>query len=398
MRITHVDLAVVDLDGAADFYGRVLGLPVQQAVGRAEVTIGASTLRLAQLAPGGDAGTHHLAFTVAAHRFVEAKAWIAARTRVLSSGDDDEFEWSSLWNSRSVYVEGGDGGVLELIARRDLDHEDAESTGPSPAFSASELLGIGEVGIAVPDVARAVEAITATGITPYGAPGERFAAMGDTAGVVILVREGRPWFPTELRVARDRPIRVTAATAGPSAVVPLGESSELVLEHRAATVDVRPTTDADWRRVRAIRLEMLADTPIAFGETLETARARGEADWRRRAARGNGDGVVYFAAVDRSTGAFVGTAGGIADAATGTIHTLVGVYVNPAYRGAAAGVTDALLSAVEDWAGGAVVLYVHELNARAIACYRRRGYEPTGHSVPYVLDSAARELEMRRSG
>jgi ribosomal protein S18 acetylase RimI-like enzyme len=55
---------------------------------------------------------------------------------------------------------------------------------------------------------------------------------------------------------------------------------------------------------------------------------------------------------------------------------------------------------VEDWArgeGNALTLLVHEDNDRAIAFYRRRGYELTGRTVPYNLDPSKNELEMRRT-
>ena len=42
--------------------------------------------------------------------------------------------------------------------------------------------------------------------------------------------------------------------------------------------------ERDWAHLRALRLEMLADTPLAFLETLDDARAEPESQWRARAA------------------------------------------------------------------------------------------------------------------
>jgi ribosomal protein S18 acetylase RimI-like enzyme len=75
------------------------------------------------------------------------------------------------------------------------------------------------------------------------------------------------------------------------------------------------------------------------------------------------------------------------------------VYVAPSHRGRDAGVADALLDAVEDWArtvSGTLRLTVHEDNRRAQAFYGRRGYRFTGRTSPYALDETRRELEMRR--
>ena len=56
---------------------------------------------------------------------------------------------------------------------------------------------------------------------------------------------------------------------------------------QASAVTIRRTTESDWEALRGLRLEMLRDTPMAFGETLETALAHGESEWRMRAARGD---------------------------------------------------------------------------------------------------------------
>ena len=163
-----------------------------------------------------------------------------------------------------------------------------------------------------------------------------------------------------------------------------------------STVTIRRTTADDWQQVRDLRLEMLEDTPLAYGETLATGLTHGEAEWRSRGARGQAPHSVLLAAVDDETGEWVGTMGGYLDAPGSPM--LVGVYVRPSRRGKEAGVADALLDTVVEWArteGSALTLHVHEDNARAVAYYRRRGFEPTGVTVPYVLDPASRELELR---
>jgi GNAT superfamily N-acetyltransferase len=162
-------------------------------------------------------------------------------------------------------------------------------------------------------------------------------------------------------------------------------------------VTVHRTVEADWERVRDIRLEMLADTPLAYLETLATALAHNETEWRSRAARGSAPHNARFVAVEES-GRWVGTMGGMVSR-TGE-PTLIGVYVAPDVRGDAAGVTDALLTAVEDWAraegGEHLLLFVHEDNARARAAYERRGFTYTGATEPYSLDPSALELGMSR--
>lgn len=164
-------------------------------------------------------------------------------------------------------------------------------------------------------------------------------------------------------------------------------------------VSIISPSENDWERVRDLRLEMLRDTPIAFLETIEAAEANTEDVWRMRANRGSTPGSAQFVAVD-ATGNWVGTMSGFVDHAGTGGPLLVGVYVSPGHRGGAAGVTDALLGAVEEWArefSDVLTLHVHEDNARAIAFYRKRGFEATGRTIPYHLDPAKNEVEMRRT-
>lgn len=159
----------------------------------------------------------------------------------------------------------------------------------------------------------------------------------------------------------------------------------------------RPTEE-DWERVRDLRLEMLRDSPSAFLETADAAAALSEQEWRMRAARGSTPDSIQLVAVD-ADGTWVGTMSGFVDRVQVGGPILVAVYVAPSARGKAAGVTDALLDAVEDWArrrATTLTLHVHEDNARAIAFYRRRGYDFTGRTMPYSLDPTRNELEMRR--
>ncbi|MGW9629454.1 GNAT family N-acetyltransferase [Agromyces sp. NPDC055520] len=156
----------------------------------------------------------------------------------------------------------------------------------------------------------------------------------------------------------------------------------------------RTTEEADWQAVRALRLEMLRDTPLAYGETLARALEVDEAAWRARAARGTTHGQTSIVAIAGER--WVGHMGGyIPDAASGPM--LVGVYVAPDHRGDDAGVSRRLLEAVEQWAlgfGGTLRLEVHEGNPRAIRFYEKLGFTLTGRSREYDLAPGGLELEM----
>lgn len=160
---------------------------------------------------------------------------------------------------------------------------------------------------------------------------------------------------------------------------------------------VRPTTASDWRDVRSLRLEMLRDSPDAFGTTLEAARRYSSWEWRARAGRGSSATALSLGAID-DEGRWIGTMGAWIPA-RGTAPVLVSVYVVPESRGRSAGVADRLLDAVEQWAAAradSLTLMVHENNARARAFYERRGFRLTGEAKPYPRNPEERELEMVR--
>jgi ribosomal protein S18 acetylase RimI-like enzyme len=164
------------------------------------------------------------------------------------------------------------------------------------------------------------------------------------------------------------------------------------------TALVRRVAPADAARVRALRLEMLADAPLAFIERLDEAAARPHEQFRARLAeRATGDEATHFVAeVD---GRFVAQAGGYAIGQADGISLLYAVYVSPSWR--RTGLLERLVDAVAGWsrAAGRPVLELEVLttNARAIRAYRRLGFEDTGRRAPHPTVPVLTELVMTRS-
>jgi len=196
MHIANAVLMTRRLAETADFYERVLGLPVLREPAEVTVRVGRSLLVFQ-----GDAdatGFHHVAFTIPTGSFAAARAWLEQRTELLVRDGEAELEGPPSWNSRSVYFDGPDGSILELIERRDLDNAVPDAFGPE------QLLCVSEVGVAVPDVPTAVRELGASGIRPYGnPPADSFAAVGDVDGLLILVTPGRTWFHASDRAAAE---------------------------------------------------------------------------------------------------------------------------------------------------------------------------------------------------
>ncbi|MFC8734526.1 GNAT family N-acetyltransferase [Luteimicrobium sp. NPDC057192] len=164
-------------------------------------------------------------------------------------------------------------------------------------------------------------------------------------------------------------------------------------------MEIVRATPGDWVAMRDIRLEMLADTPLAYLETLESARTRTDDQWRERARQHTLPGSLVLGAVPGWTGEaprpWVGTMSGYRR--PDGVPCLAAVYVAPAHRG-----TDLprrLLADVVAWARDDVgadrlLLEVHEHNPRARRFYERAGFVLTGGWTPYRLDPSTRDLEM----
>lgn len=190
MRIESLRLPSADLRAVAQYFREVLELAVSES--GAVVTVDAGSTRL-EFVPGHrPAGANHLAFTIPCNQLDEARRWLDARVELLSLDGKDHFPLGDPWDSDSIYFRGPDGLVLELIARRQLDNQ---SSGP---FTSSHILSVSEVGLAVPDVRIAEREIGQEfGITSFAGDSKSFQALGDHQGLLILVTENRPWFPTK---------------------------------------------------------------------------------------------------------------------------------------------------------------------------------------------------------
>jgi len=160
---------------------------------------------------------------------------------------------------------------------------------------------------------------------------------------------------------------------------------------------VRRVVPADWVQLRALRLQALADTPIAYLESLEQALSYGEDVWRARAVRSSegGDSVQLLAFVDDRA---VATAVGFVDPERADTAVLAAVYLAPDRRGT--GLLEELVDRVSGWAAGtgrtALRLWVHEDNERARSAYARLEFAETGQTMAYPLDQTRRELAMER--
>ena len=130
---------------------------------------------------------------------------------------------------------------------------------------------------------------------------------------------------------------------------------------------------ADWERFRDVRLSALADTPNAFGSTLEAEEQLSNDQWMKRLERND---AVTFVAVDED-----GSDGGlIVGAPYDDQAGLYAMWVASSAR--RRGVGAMLVGSVIEWSRSRgfnnLLLDVSDTNEAAIALYSRMGFQPTG--------------------
>jgi predicted GNAT family acetyltransferase len=123
----------------------------------------------------------------------------------------------------------------------------------------------------------------------------------------------------------------------------------------------------DWEQFRAIRLASLAESPDAFGSSLERERAFGEDDWRQRVSS------AVFVVDDPDPVAV----GGLFD--DDGIGRVWGMWTDPGHRGRghARRILDAVTPLMPQ-----VQLHVNFGNAAARTAYERYGFVGTGRLEP----------------
>lgn len=177
------------------------------------VHIGATDVTFSEVRDGTDP-SYHFAINVPQNQFADAVRWLSDRVELLTdpeTGDQEIFFED--WNAHAVYGLDPANNLLELIARHDLSND---SDRP---FGSDSFQRVSEIGLAVPNVRRAVEAISNTvGVTlrknhstPIAAD-TSFAAVGDDHGLIIVIEEGRGWFP--VRTSRNQAAAVYPVSIG----------------------------------------------------------------------------------------------------------------------------------------------------------------------------------------
>jgi catechol 2,3-dioxygenase-like lactoylglutathione lyase family enzyme len=200
VKLIEVGLLSSNLEVQQQFYTETLGLPLI-AGDAGSFAVQAGQTRLSFRATARQAGPYHLALDVPEHRFEEALNWVRSSVPLLTQDGQETFFFED-WDAHSLYFTDPCGNILELIARHTL---------PRPQH-AGLLVNISEVGVAVSDVLDTVKHLrSALGVGRYGEGSASFSPAGTHEGLLILVQEGRLWFPTT-HAALPLPLQILAQT------------------------------------------------------------------------------------------------------------------------------------------------------------------------------------------
>lgn len=210
MEIDHLQLKTSRLSDLRAFYTDTFGCSVTNInSGGFTVEIGTTDVTFSEVDDGTDP-SYHFAINIPQNQFDDAVTWLSDRVEPLSDAETDEREVSfEEWNAHAVYGLDPADNLLELIARHDLSNE---SDRP---FGSENFRRVSEIGLPVPSVRRAVEAIRdnvgvslrnnhAAAITDD----DSFAAVGDDHGLFIVVEKDRGWYPTRNQPAEVYPVSV----------------------------------------------------------------------------------------------------------------------------------------------------------------------------------------------
>ncbi|GAA0531323.1 VOC family protein [Chitinophaga japonensis] len=193
MRIKKVQLLCNNAGAQKAFYTQQLGLPLTEIHEKAfTVQAGQTLLEFIQTGELKDT-PYHLAFNITPTLLPAVVPFLEAQSVSLILKDGQPVVDFPNWNAQSVYFYDAEQNILEFIARYNLAVPTDANT-----FSARHVLNVSEVGVPVEDTGAFISTMQSYTHAPVWKDyGEQFKAVGDEEGLLIVVTEGRHWFPTE---------------------------------------------------------------------------------------------------------------------------------------------------------------------------------------------------------
>ncbi|MFT3796657.1 VOC family protein [Flavobacterium sp.] len=203
MKIKEIELCSDDLKATERFYKKVLDVG-QFWKGDNRLSFFAGSTKITFHRSDNSHPVYHLAFDIPHNQLDQALAWLSQRTDIIPVSDTETIADFANWAAKSFYFHDNNGNILEFICRF------AVSNASDAPFGGSSILYVSEMGLVTDDVAGVCKQIK----TKYGLsfftrqqPTEKFSAMGDDYGLLIIVDSHRNWYPTQ-QPSRPFPLKL----------------------------------------------------------------------------------------------------------------------------------------------------------------------------------------------
>ena len=176
------------------FYHHLLGLPiVEDKPHKLTFDAGQTRITFLRLSAGKQQPFYHFAFNIPENKIRAAHGWQKARTPLLPIPKQrrdpklpDEVVDYRHWNAHSIFFFDPAENVVEYIARHDLDNA------TDGGFDTRDILYASEIAWVVDDVAATAKTLqNISGVGLYGGVSDRFAAVGDERGLLIVMQRDR---------------------------------------------------------------------------------------------------------------------------------------------------------------------------------------------------------------
>jgi catechol 2,3-dioxygenase-like lactoylglutathione lyase family enzyme len=190
MKIKELIIYTDKLNEQLDFYVHILELQLLNRTSQSgSLKIGSSILTFKF---HENVEPYHFAFNIPSNTEEDALNWLKKRLQILTFEDNEIIDFQS-WNARSIYFYDKDLNIVEFISRKNLKIYNNEK------FSSRSILNISEVGLATTQIERTYSELNRIQkIDVFDGNFERFCAVGDEAGMFILVNPNmKNWFPTD---------------------------------------------------------------------------------------------------------------------------------------------------------------------------------------------------------
>ncbi|WP_426485497.1 VOC family protein [Flavobacterium sp. 2] len=204
MRIDQIQIKTNDIQKTKAFYQNLFGLFILEN-DQKSITFQAGTSILKFIEDPEFNSIYHFAFNIPENQLEEAIQWCKNKVDLIVLDDKSVVTHFENWNAHSIYFFDHNGNLLEFIARHDLNNEQLGE------FSSASILSISEIGIVTESPLKlGNQLIEEHGLHFFSqnTNTEKFAAIGDHEGLLILVQPNRNWYPTQIP-SESNPMKIS---------------------------------------------------------------------------------------------------------------------------------------------------------------------------------------------